>query len=47
MVDGVVEIHKTWEECKKRVHGVNAKYKKSISPEDEEEIIKEFKAIPN
>ncbi|MFA5888662.1 MAG: ribonuclease HI [Candidatus Paceibacterota bacterium] len=42
MVDGVVEVHKTWEECKKRVHGVNAKYKKSISPENEEEIIKEF-----
>lgn len=42
MVDGVVEVHKTWEECKKRVHGINAKYKKSVSPENEEEIIKEF-----
>lgn len=42
MVDGVIKIHKTWEECKARVHGVNAKYKKSISPEDEENIIKEF-----
>ncbi len=42
MVDGVIEVHKTWEECKKRVHGVNAKYKKSTSPENEEKIIKEF-----
>lgn len=43
MVDGVVQVHKTWEECKARVHGVNAKYKKSVSPADEEEIIKEFR----
>jgi ribonuclease HI len=42
MVDGLIQVHKTWEECKVRVHGVNAKYKKSISPEDEENIIKEF-----
>ncbi|MEQ1561611.1 MAG: ribonuclease HI [Nitrospira sp.] len=43
MVDGVIQVHKTWEECKARVHGVNAKFKKSISPADEEEIIREFK----
>ena len=42
LVDGVVEVHKTWDECKARVHGVNAKFKKSISPEDEEEIIREY-----
>ncbi len=42
LVDGEVQVHKTWEECKARVHGVNAKYKKSISPENEQEIIKEF-----
>ena len=41
-VDGVMQVHKTWEECKARVHGVNARFKKSISPADEEEIIKEF-----
>lgn len=42
-VDGVVQTHKTWEECKARVNGVSgAKYKKSTSPSDEEEIIKEF-----
>ncbi|MCX6701939.1 MAG: ribonuclease HI [Candidatus Zambryskibacteria bacterium] len=43
MVDGEIKVHKTWEECKARVHGVSsAKYKKSTSPADEEEIIKEF-----
>lgn len=41
-VDGVVQVHKTWEECKARVHGVNAKYKKATSPAEEEEIIREF-----
>lgn len=43
MVDDIVQTHKTWEECKSRVHGVpNAKYKKSTSQENEEEIIREF-----
>lgn len=43
MVDGVVQVHKTWDECKARVNGVSgAKYKKSTSPMDEEEIIREF-----
>jgi len=42
LVDGEIKIHKTWEECKARVHGVNAKFKKSTSPENEEEIIREF-----
>ena len=43
MVDGKVMVHKTWEECKARVNGVSgAKYKKSLSPADEEEIILEF-----
>ncbi len=41
-VAGVVEIHKTWDECKKRVEGKNARYKKSISTQDEADIIKEF-----
>lgn len=44
MVDGVIKIHKNWEECKTRVNGVSgAKYKKSVSPADEEKIVKEFK----
>ncbi len=43
MVDGVVQTHKTWEECKARVHGVSsARFKKSTSPENEEEIIREL-----
>jgi len=43
MVDGEVLVHKTWEECRARVNGVpNAKYKKSVSPENEEEIVREF-----
>ncbi|MSU45508.1 MAG: ribonuclease HI [Candidatus Zambryskibacteria bacterium] len=42
MVNGKIETHKTWEECKARVHGVNAKYKKSVSPQDEEDIVREF-----
>jgi ribonuclease HI len=42
LVDGAIVVHKTWEECKARVHGVNAKFKKSVSPKDEEDIIQEF-----
>ena len=43
MVDNEIQVHKTWEECKARVNGVSsAKYKKSTSPSDEEEVIKEF-----
>lgn len=42
LVDGEIKIHKTWEECKARVHGKNAKFKKSVSPEDEQNIISEF-----
>mgnify|MGYP003394174217 CR=1 FL=1 len=43
LVDGEIKTHKTWDECKARVNGIpKARYKKSISPSDEEEIIKEF-----
>jgi len=42
-IGSVIQTHKTWEECKARVHGVSgARFKKSVSPADEEEIIKEF-----
>ncbi len=42
-VDGVIQTHKTWDECKERVSGVSsARFKKSVSPADEVEIIKEF-----
>ncbi len=43
MVDGVIQVHRTWEECKQRVSGTSgARFKKSVSPENEEEIINEF-----
>jgi len=46
MVGGVIETHKTWPECEKRVKGTKgAKYKKSLSREDEEGIIQEFETL--
>lgn len=45
-VGGKIEIHRTWPECEKRVKGAKgARYKKSISPENEKEIIDEFGAL--
>ena len=43
-VDGKVIVHKTWAECEARVKGKVARYKKSLSKEDEAAIIKEFSA---
>ncbi|MBX4209260.1 ribonuclease HI [Candidatus Parcubacteria bacterium] len=41
LVDGILEIHKTWTECEARVKGVKgAKFKKSASAEDEKAIIR-------
>ncbi|MFA7216484.1 MAG: ribonuclease HI [Candidatus Paceibacterota bacterium] len=46
MLDGNIQIHKTWDECKRRVSGKSkAKFKKTSSPEDEENIIKEFSEL--
>lgn len=43
-VSGEIKIFKTWDECKAFVHGASgARYKKSISQNDEEEIVREFK----
>ncbi len=43
LVNGVLNKDKTWAECEKRVKGVKgAKFKKSISAEDEIEILKEW-----
>lgn len=43
LVDGVFNIDKTWDECEKRVKGKkNPKFKKSVSLEDEKEIIKSW-----
>lgn len=44
-VDGRVERHVTWDECKARVHGVpNVKFKKVSSPEEEREVLKSWGA---
>jgi ribonuclease HI len=41
LVDGALQIHKTWAECEARVKGVRgAKFKKSISASDEQDIKK-------
>ncbi|HEY0907826.1 MAG TPA: ribonuclease HI [Candidatus Paceibacterota bacterium] len=43
LVDGVLQIHKTWAECEARVKGVRGtKFKKSISAADEAAIRKEW-----
>ncbi|HMO78850.1 MAG TPA: ribonuclease HI [Candidatus Paceibacterota bacterium] len=43
LIDGKLEKHKTWEDCKSRVDGAKgAKFRKAISAEDEIEIIKNW-----
>ncbi len=42
LLGGKLEIHKTWSECETRVKGKPAKFKKSISAEDEAKIRKEW-----
>lgn len=43
LVDGTLKKHKTWQECESRINGrKGVKYKKSISSEDEKNIIKEW-----
>lgn len=42
-VDGVIQIHKSWAECEKRVKGAKkALYKKALSKENEDSIIRDF-----
>lgn len=44
MIEGEVQTHKTWKECEDRVKEIRgARYRKSLSEEDEREIIKIFK----
>ncbi|MFA6554386.1 MAG: ribonuclease HI [Candidatus Paceibacterota bacterium] len=44
-VGGVIETHRSWSECEKRVKGARgARYKKAISVEDENKIIEEYEA---
>ena len=46
MVGGVVQTHKTWAECEKRVKGVpgGVRFKKATSAADEAAIITDFKS---
>ncbi|MEI6528337.1 MAG: ribonuclease HI [bacterium] len=45
LVGGVVYKDATWAECERRVKGVKGvKFQKSVSPENEEEIIKSWRA---
>lgn len=41
-VDGVIQVHKTWAECERRVKGKKARFKKATSRAEEAEIIKAF-----
>jgi ribonuclease HI len=41
-IAGVVEIHKTWPECERRVRGKRARFKKALSPDDQQRIVAEF-----
>lgn len=46
MVNGEIKTHRTWDECKQRVSGVSgARFKKSVSPADEADIIAEFESL--
>lgn len=47
-VNGVFHIDATWAACEKRVKGIkgNVKFKKSVSAEDEKEIMKEWAIFP-
>lgn len=39
-VNGIAERHQTWQECEKRIKGAsNAKFKKSLDPQDEAKIL--------
>ncbi|MEK7208554.1 MAG: RNase H family protein, partial [Patescibacteria group bacterium] len=42
LVDGVIQTHKTWAECEKRVKGKPARYKKVLSAEEEKELVAEW-----
>jgi ribonuclease HI len=43
LLNGKIETHKTWNECKARVDGKPAKFKKALSKMDEQKIISEYK----
>lgn len=42
LVDGIAMRHQTWAECEARVKGKSAKFKKALSPDDEQTILAEW-----
>ncbi len=42
LIDGELQRHETWAQCEARVKGKKAKFKKALSPEHEQEILKEW-----
>ncbi|MCA9352115.1 ribonuclease HI [Patescibacteria group bacterium] len=42
LLNGVLERHDTWAACEARVSGTNAKFKKALSKEHEDEILKDW-----
>ncbi|MDD5068558.1 MAG: ribonuclease HI [Candidatus Pacebacteria bacterium] len=42
LIDGVLIKHSTWADCEKRVKGKKAKFRKALSAEDEQAIMKEW-----
>jgi ribonuclease HI len=42
LVDGVFMKHDTWADCEKRVKGKDAKFRKALSAEHEEEIMRDW-----
>ncbi len=47
-VGGVIETHRTWAECEKRVKGARgARFKKAVSAQDEMNIMEEFGSFGN
>lgn len=42
MVDGKVESHKKWKECEDRVKGKKAKFRKTFSKDEEQQLINEW-----
>lgn len=41
-VDGVVQVHASWAECEARVRGKKARFKKALSLQEEQEIVRMF-----
>ncbi|MEN9614224.1 MAG: hypothetical protein RLZZ347_531 [Candidatus Parcubacteria bacterium] len=42
-VNGVVQTHKTWAECEKRVKGVSGtRFKKALNPAEEQDLIRQW-----